>query len=152
MGGFSSFRVHLEELVRARTPLFYIGSIKIKRCLEELRSVAARLNVETQVFSLSRGIVEGNGEKTNTDPIAILGTIMKKSRNPVSRSQTLWVLPFYHLLLQSSEALIIIRFEETALSIMAFSRKTLSLWGDCLVKSSCFAFPVLRQDRQDTTR
>jgi SpoVK/Ycf46/Vps4 family AAA+-type ATPase len=118
MGGFPSFRVHLEELIRARTPLFYIGSIEIKRCLEELKSVAARLNAETQVFSLSRGIVEGNGEKTNTDPIAILDTIMKKSRNPVSRGQTLWVLPFYHLLLQSSEALIISKLRD----IIEFNR------------------------------
>jgi hypothetical protein len=33
---FQLFREHLEELIRARTPLFYLGGIEIKRCIQEL--------------------------------------------------------------------------------------------------------------------
>ena len=93
---FQLFREHLEELIRARTPLFYLGGIEIKRCIQELEIVASRLNVKIQSFHLSRGVLESGEEKKTTDPIGILDTIIKWVNTTTSEKQTIWVLPFFH--------------------------------------------------------
>ena len=46
---FLSFRTGLEEMIKARTPLIYVGSIEIKRCLKELKIIASRLDAETRI-------------------------------------------------------------------------------------------------------
>jgi AAA+ superfamily predicted ATPase len=104
---FLSFHKNLEEMIRARTPLLYIGSIEIKRCLKELRIIASKIAAETRVFDFSRGILEEDGEETQTDPIGALDIILKKSKKNVSQSQTLWILPFFHLLLYTPDPFII---------------------------------------------
>jgi AAA+ superfamily predicted ATPase len=109
---FQSFREYLEELIRARTPLFYLGGIEIKRCIQELEIITSRLNAKTQIFHLSRGTVESREEKKATDPIGILDTIMKWVNTTTSEKQTIWVLPFFHLLFQNSDALIISKLRD----------------------------------------
>ena len=74
--------------------------------------ISTRLGAEIRVFNLSRGILEGGGDITNSDPISVLDTIMKRSKNTSSKNQTLWILPFFHLLLQSTEALIISKLRD----------------------------------------
>ncbi len=109
---FQSFREDLEELIRARTPLFYLGGIEIKRCIQELEIIASKLNAKIQTFHLSRGIVESREEKKTTDPIEILDIIMKWVNTATSEKQTIWVLPFFHLLLQNSDVLIISKLRD----------------------------------------
>ena len=107
-----SFREYLEELVRARTPLFYLGALEIKRCLQEMEILASRLNANLRVFHLSRGLFESREGKKYTDPIGILDSIIKWVNTTTSGNQTIWVLPFYHLLFQNSDALILSRVRE----------------------------------------
>jgi len=109
---FRSFRSSLEALIRARTPLFYLGAIEIKRCLQELEIVASRLNAELRIFHLSRGILESSEEEKATDPIGILDTIIQWVHSTAPERQTIWALPFFHLLFQNSDALIISKFRE----------------------------------------
>jgi hypothetical protein len=104
---FQSFREYLEELIRARTPLFYLGAIELKRCIQELEIATSKLTAKIQIFHLSRGILENGEGKKNTDPIGILDTIIKWVNTTTSEKQTVWVLPFFHLLFQNSDALII---------------------------------------------
>ena len=109
---FQLFREQLEELIQARTPLFYLGGIEIKRCIQELEIVTSKLNVKIQSFHLSRGVVESGEEKKTTDPIGILDTIMKWANTTTSEKQTIWVLPFFHLLFQNYDALIISKLRD----------------------------------------
>lgn len=109
---FQSFRESLEEFIRARTPLFYLGAIEIKRCLQELEIVASRLNANILVFHLSRGILESEEEEKAMDPIGILDTIIQWVNTTASERQTIWALPFFHLLFQNSDALIISKFRD----------------------------------------
>src|SRR4030043_2449485 len=109
---FQLFREKLEELIRARAPLFYLGGIEIKRCIQELEIVTSRLSVKIQSFHLSRGILECGEEKKNMDPIGILDTIIKWVHTTTSEKQTVWALPFFHLLFQNSDALIISKLRD----------------------------------------
>lgn len=109
---FQLFRENLEELIRARTPLFYIGSIEIKRCIQELEVVVSKVNARIQSFHLSRGVLETGEGKKSTDPIGILDTIIKWVNTTTSEKQTIWVLPFFHLLFQNSDALIISKLRD----------------------------------------
>ena len=109
---FQLFREYLEELIQARTPLFYLGGVELKRCIQELEIVASRLNVNIQTFYLSRGILEGQEGKKATDPIGILDNIIKWVNTATSEKQTVWVLPFFHLLFQNSDALIISKLRD----------------------------------------
>lgn len=109
---FQLFRERLEELIRARTPLFYLGAIEIKRCLQELEIVVSRLNGNIQIFHLSRGVLESGEEQKNTDPIGVLDTIIQWLNTPASEKQTIWALPFFHLLFQNSDALIISKLRD----------------------------------------
>jgi AAA+ superfamily predicted ATPase len=126
MQGRLVFSQNLKELILARTPLFYIGSIEIKRCVDELKNLASKLGLDMNVFTLSNSTLEGEGQKAVMDPIGILDTIMKRARHPRSQKQTLWVLPFFHLLLQVPDAMIVSRlraiiefnnFDETVILI-----------------------------------
>jgi hypothetical protein len=112
MQGQLAFRKRLKEMILARTPLFYLGSIEIKMCLEELRITAANLDINLNVFSLSNGTLKSEGQKTATDPIGILDTILKRSKRSGSERQTIWALPFFHLMLQVPDALILSRLRE----------------------------------------
>jgi len=109
---FQSFKEHLEELIRARTPLFFLGGIEIKRCIQELEIVTSRLSGKIQVFHLSRGALESGEEKKSTDPLGVLDTITKWVSTTASEKQTIWVLPFFHLLFQNSDALIISKLRD----------------------------------------
>jgi AAA+ superfamily predicted ATPase len=109
---YQSFKIHLEELIRARTPLFYLGAIEIKRCIQELEIVASRLNANIRVFRLSRGILESGEEEKTTDPIGLLDTIIKQVNTTSPEKQTIWALPFFHLLFQNSDALIISKLRD----------------------------------------
>lgn len=109
---FQSFRVSLEELIRARTPLFYLGAIEIKRCLEELEIVASRLNANLRTFHLSRGILESEEKDKAMDPIGILDAIIQWVHTAAPGRPTIWTLPFFHLLFQNSDALIISKFRD----------------------------------------
>jgi len=109
---FQSFKKHLEELIRARTPLFYLGSIEIKRCIQELEIVTSGLSGKIQVFHLSRGVLESGEEKKTTDPIGVLDTIIQWVNTTASERQTIWVLPLFHLLFQNSDALIISKLRD----------------------------------------
>jgi len=115
---FQSFRKSLEELIRARTPLFYLGALEIKRSVQELEIVASRTNSKIQIFHLSRGVLESGEEKKNTDPIGILDSIIKWVNTTTSEKQTVWVLPFFHLLFQNSDALVISKLRD----IMEFNK------------------------------
>ena len=99
-------------MIQARTPLFYLGGIEIKRCIQELEIVASRLNARILSFHFSRGILESREEEKSSDPIGILDTIMKWVNATTSEKQTIWVLPFFHLLLQNCDALIISKLRD----------------------------------------
>lgn len=109
---FQSFRTHLEELIRARTPLFYLGAIEIRRGLQELEIVASRLNANLRTFHLSRGILKSETEEKTMDSIGILDAIIHWVNKEASERQTIWALPFFHLLLQNSDAFIISKLRE----------------------------------------
>lgn len=103
MSSLELFRNQITELVKAKTPLFYLGSIETSRTLKELRNIASHLEANVQIFDFSAGILEGNGKRTATDPIGALDIILKRMQAPSSEKPTLWVLPFFHLLLQASD-------------------------------------------------
>jgi AAA+ superfamily predicted ATPase len=109
---FQLFRENLEELVQARTPLFYLGAIEIKRCIQELEIATYKLDAKIHTFHLSRGVLESSEGKKTTDPIGILDTIIKWVNTTTSEKQTVWVLPFFHLLFQNSDALIISKLRD----------------------------------------
>ncbi len=111
---FQSFREHLEELIRARTPLFYLGGIEIKRCLQELEIIASKLNANIRIFHLSRGVLESGEEEKTMDPIGILDAIIEWVKTTSSEKQTIWALPFFHLLFQNGDAFIISKLREIA--------------------------------------
>jgi SpoVK/Ycf46/Vps4 family AAA+-type ATPase len=56
---------------------------------------------------VATGTLENKHKKTSLDPIGILDMILKHSREGALGKQTLWVLPFFHLLWRESDALII---------------------------------------------
>lgn len=114
----ASFRERVKELILARTPLFYMGSIEIKRCLDEIKIVAYGVKAEVKVFRLAQGILDSDEEKTAADPITVLDTILKDRKYVNPEKQTVWVLPFFHLLLQTPDAMIISKLRE----IVEFSK------------------------------
>jgi len=103
MSSLQLFRSQIAELIKAKTPLFYLGSIETSRTLKELRSIASTLNANVQIFDFSAGVLEGSGKRTTTDPIGALDIILKRMQAPSTEKPTLWVLPFFHLLLQASD-------------------------------------------------
>jgi AAA+ superfamily predicted ATPase len=105
--GLLHFRKQLAELIRARTSLLYLGSIEIRYSLEELKMVSSEARAEIQVFNVATGLLESKDKKATTDPVGVLDTILRHSREGALGKQTLWVLPFFHLLLRESDALII---------------------------------------------
>ena len=87
MSSLQLFRNQIAELIKARTPLFYLGSIETSRTLKELRSIASNLDATVQIFDFSAGILEGNGKRTATDPIGALDIILKRMQAPRRRNQ-----------------------------------------------------------------
>ena len=118
MSTLQLFRNQIVELIKARTPLFYLGSIETSRTIKELRNIASNLEATVQIFDFSTGILEGDGKKITTDPIGVLDIILKRIQAPSSERSTLWVLPFFHLLLQASDPLIVGKLR----NIVEFSR------------------------------
>jgi len=111
--GIVLFREQLAEMIRARTPLIYLGTIEVKRSLEEIRMVCSEVGAELRVFSLASGVLEFGREKMSTDPIALLDMIMKQSKKATLEStHTIWALPLFHLFLRQPEALILSRLRE----------------------------------------
>lgn len=111
-GGIIQFREQLTELIRARTPLIYLGTIEVKRSLEEIRIVSSEVGADLQIFSLASGLLTAGREKTNTDPIGILDMILNHARKPTLEKQTVWALPLFHLLLRQPEALILSKLRD----------------------------------------
>jgi hypothetical protein len=118
MSSIQTFRNQVEELIKAKTPLFYLGSMETSQTTKDLRTIASDLETEVRIFDFSTGILEGNGEKTNTDPIGVLDIILKRMKTPSSERPILWVLPFFHLLLQASDPIIVGKLR----NIVEFSR------------------------------
>jgi hypothetical protein len=69
--------------------------------------VSSEAGAEIQVFNVATGLLESKDKKATTDPVAVLDLILRHSRESALGKQTLWVLPFFHLLLRISDALII---------------------------------------------
>jgi len=80
IGGIIQFREQLTELIRARTPLIYLGTIEIKRSLEEIRIVSSEVGADLQVFNLGSGLLTAGREKTNTDTIGVLDMILTHAK------------------------------------------------------------------------
>ena len=111
--GIIQFREQLAELIRARTPLLYLGTIEVKRSLEEIRIVCSEVGADLRIFSLANSILEAGREKINTDPIALLDMILNQAKKATLESaHTIWALPLFHLLLRQPEALILSKLRE----------------------------------------
>ena len=128
------FRSQIAELIKAKTPLFYLGSIETARTIKELRTIASSLNANVQIFDFSAGALEENGKTTTTDPIGALDIILKRMQAPSTEKPTLWVLPFFHLLLQASDPFAIGKLR----NIVESSR-----FDDCviIIGVPCFTLP-----------
>jgi ATP-dependent 26S proteasome regulatory subunit len=111
-GGIIQFREQLTELIRARTPLIYLGTIEVKRSLEEIRIVSSEVGADLQIFNLASGLLTAGREKTNTDPIGVLDIILNHAKKSTLEKQTVWAIPLFHLLLRQSEALILSRLRD----------------------------------------
>ncbi|MFH1124776.1 MAG: hypothetical protein V1758_14065 [Pseudomonadota bacterium] len=110
--GIALFREQLTELIRARTPLIYLGTIEVKRSLEEIRIVSSEVGADLQIFNLASGLLIAGREKTNTYPIGVLDIILNHAKKSTLEKQTVWALPLFHLLLRQSEALILSRLRD----------------------------------------
>jgi SpoVK/Ycf46/Vps4 family AAA+-type ATPase len=104
----------LLDLIRARTPLFYLGSIELQRAQEEIARAAAQAKAQVWTYSLAQYTLEANQKRQTLDPLEVLTTIMKRGNDGLMQSkQVVWVLSFFHFLLRKPlDMLIISRLRE----------------------------------------
>ena len=116
------FREHLFALIKAKTPLFYFGGIEIQRALEEIVLAAQKAEAKAWIYSMASQTLSTGREKKNTDPIEVLDRILKRSKehDECRGNYIVWVLVFYHLLLQQPDAYVLSRLRE----IVEFTRFT----------------------------
>jgi AAA+ superfamily predicted ATPase len=109
----------LLELIRARTPLFYLGSLELQRAQDEISRAASQARAQVRSYSLATYTLNADQKPQTMDPFEVLNTILKRGNEGLMQSkQVVWVLVFFHLLLRNPDAMIISRLRE----IIEYSR------------------------------
>ena len=146
-------RERIAEFIKARTPVFYLGTDELRRAQEEISSVAAEIGAEVRVFSSGTNTLTVGKKREPADPLSVLDSIQKRGTEGLFRgNQVVWVLRYFHLFLHPPDPLILGRLRE----IIEFSRFTDTVvivgGADFNLPDELADIPVLRSrcpDRQE---
>jgi hypothetical protein len=139
-----SVREQIAALIRAKTPIFYLGSIEMQRALDEIRAGAQQAGAGVWTYSVAnQTLMQGNTRKA-MDPLEVLDHVRQRAAggDKAPTGHVVWVLIFYHLLLRQADALILSRLRE----IIEFSRFTDTV---IILGAPDFPLPVELSDIQN---
>ncbi len=110
--GIEGFRQDLKDWIRARPSILYAGFLETNRAIEEIRRIADDTGAEVMVYRLGSTRLEGIGRSESMDPFQVLDEILRTCQTPGKRTHRLWVLLYFHLLVEEPNGILLAKLRE----------------------------------------